>query len=91
MSKEKVPRKFLLLRLNLLTDDFMPDDTLDAMKKNLSREKQQSWNRGCSEVLGDDHKKARVAIRRSLSLDITIGAKKIANLTLFHLELFFAN
>ena len=38
-------------------------DESAAMKKKLSREKQQSWNRGRSEVLGDDHQKGRIAIR----------------------------
>ena len=53
----------------LLAGDLLPDDTLDedaALKKKLSREKQQSWNRGRSVVLGDDHKKARIAIRAEL-------------------------
>ena len=46
----------------LLAGDLLPDDTLDeaaAVKKTLSREKQKSWNRGRSEVLGDDHKKGK--------------------------------
>ena len=53
----------------LLAGDLLPDDTLDeaaAVKKKLSRVKQKSWNRGRSEVLGDDHKKARIAIRAEL-------------------------
>ena len=46
----------------LLAGDVLPDDTLRkaaALKEKLSREKQQRWNRGRSEVLGDDHKKGK--------------------------------
>ena len=59
--------------MELLPADLIQDDFLDgsaSMKKELSREKQQSWNRSRSEVLGDDHKQEGLQFGRSLSLDI---------------------
>ena len=47
----------------------MPDESLDealTAKEKLSKEKQQVWNRGRSELLGSDHKQTRADIRSNL-------------------------
>ena len=46
--------------------EFMPDESLDEAKEKLTKEKQQVWNCGRSELLGSDHKQTRAAIRANL-------------------------
>ena len=71
----------------LSVGDLLPDDMLDeaaAMKKKLSGEKQQTWNRGRSEVLGDDHKKARIAIRSELEPGYSLSSSGKKRIKVLH-------
>ena len=71
----------------LLAGDLLPDDTLRkaaALKEKLSREEQQRWNRGRSKVLGDDHKKARIAIRAELEPGYYISSSGKKRIKVLH-------
>ena len=73
--------------VELLADDLPPDDMLNesaAMKKKPSAEKQQSWNRGRSEVLGDEHKKARIAIRAEVEPGYCISSSGKKRIKVLH-------
>ena len=51
------------------SEEFAPDENLDeelSTKKKASKVKQQVWNRGRSEVLGDYHKQTRILLRAEL-------------------------
>ena len=53
----------------MMLGEILVDDEIDeklAMKKKLAKQKQQSWNRGRTELLGSDHKQTRAAIRSEL-------------------------
>ena len=55
--------------MDLVPGEFVQDESLDealAAKEKLSKEKQQVWNRGRSELLGSDHKQTRSDIRANL-------------------------
>ena len=51
-------------QVELEPDELIPDEDLDEkVLKKASKEKQQVWNRGRSELLGDDHKQTRILLR----------------------------
>ena len=63
----------------MIFSDESLDETL-AAKEKLSKEKQQVWNRGRSELLSSDHKQTRADIRANLEPGYYIpysGKKKI--------------
>ena len=67
--------------VNLVPEEFVSDESLDealAAKEKLSKEKQQVWNRGRSELLGSDHKQTRAVVRANLEpgYDISYSGKK---------------
>ena len=55
--------------VELVPGELLPEDDLDealAIKKKVEKEKQQTWNRDRSELLGTDHKQTRGALRAEL-------------------------
>ena len=57
-------------QFELRTDEFAPDESLEQellLKRKASKEKQQAWNRGRSELLGADHKQTRTRLRAELA------------------------
>ena len=73
--------------MELFPGGLLADDILDepvAMKKNVAKDRQQSWNRGRSDVVGGDHKQVRIAIRAELEPGYFISSSGKKGIKVLH-------